>query len=557
MIAMGLTLPSMGGAQTGSGAYLAARSAAIGYDFQAAAKYFTQALAQDRTNLGLMENALIAQLSSGQVSSAAPLAQMLIAAGSDSQVARLVMTAQSVKDGAFDTISDQAGAADGLGNLVDQMSAAWALMGQGEVRAAIKRFDKLARQDNLRSFVLLHKAYALASVGDFEGAEAIFADASNGVIQNRRAVLARVQVMSQLGAHDQAQSFLQQMFAGANDPELATLAERLNRQEALPFDVVRDVQDGFAEVFFSVAGALQNETDPEYTLLYAQLARDLRPGDVDMILLVAELFEALEQYDLAISAYKQVPTKNHAYHIAELGRAAALRELDRPEAAVEVLEQLARTHSDLSIVHSSLGDAYRVLEDFGSAVTAYDRAIELQSDDSGAWFLYYARGISHERQKQWPKAEADFRAALKINPDQPQVLNYLGYSLVEHRIKLDEALALIERAVQASPDSGYIIDSLGWVLYRLGRYEEAVPHMERAAQLMAVDPVVNDHLGDVYWAVGRYREAEFQWMRALSFVDETDPNTEADPDRIRQKLDLGLDAVLEAEGAAPLRVAQD
>ena len=157
--------------------------------------------------------------------------------------------------------------------------------------------------------------------------------------------------------------------------------------------------------------------------------------------------------------------------------------------------------------------------------------------------------------EEWKQAEADFRAALELNPDQPQVLNYLGYSMVEKQVKLDEALNMIERAVAARPDSGYIVDSLGWVLFRLGRYDEAVSHMEKAVELMPVDPVVNDHLGDVYWAVGRSREAEFQWKRALSFVDPDDENAEADPDRIRRKLDVGLDQVLAEEGAAPLKFA--
>ena len=129
--------------------------------------------------------------------------------------------------------------------------------------------------------------------------------------------------------------------------------------------------------------------------------------------------------------------------------------------------------------------------------------------------------------------------------------------MVEKRINLDEALGMIEQAVAASPDSGYIVDSLGWVLYRLGRYEEAVGHMEKAVALMPIDPVVNDHLGDVYWAVGRAREARFQWMRALSFVDPDEVDGEADPERMRRKLEVGLDQVLEDEGADPLKVADD
>src|SRR5690606_16124011 len=169
-------------------------------------------------------------------------------------------------------------------------------------------------------------------------------------------------------------------------------------------------------------------------------------------------------------------------------------------------------------------------------------------EEPGQWVLYYTRGIAHERTKDWPAAEADFRKALELRPDQPAVLNYLGYSYLERKENYDEALAMIEKAVAERPDDGAIVDSLGWALYRLGRYEEAVGHLEKAVELMPVDSVVNDHLGDIYWAVGRTREAEFQWKRALSF----EPDTEEEATRIRRKLEVGLDVVLKEEGAEPL-----
>ena len=156
--------------------------------------------------------------------------------------------------------------------------------------------------------------------------------------------------------------------------------------------------------------------------------------------------------------------------------------------------------------------------------------------------------MANERAGDWPAAEADFRAALAIVPDQPTVLNYLGYSLIERGEKLDEAMDMIERAVAGDPDSGYILDSLAWALYRLGRYDEAVPHMERAVEMAAVDPILNDHLGDVYWAVGRLREARFQWRRALSFA----PADDLDEDRLRRKLEVGLDVVRAEAGEPPL-----
>jgi Flp pilus assembly protein TadD len=254
-----------------------------------------------------------------------------------------------------------------------------------------------------------------------------------------------------------------------------------------------------------------------------------------------------------VEAYGRVPAGDPAFHAAELGRANALFQAGQEDAAIAVLEALATTHGDLPIVHTTLGDTLRRLERYDDASRAYDAAIALFPGEAPEqWVVYYARAITHEREDRWPQAEADFRKALELNPGQPQVLNYLGYSFVEMQMNLDEALAMIEQAAEARPDSGHIVDSLGWVLYRLGRYQEAVGHMERAAELMPVDPIVNDHLGDVYWAVGRRTEARFQWHRALSFDPE-----EADATRIRRKLEVGLDAVLQEEGAPPLRVAGD
>ncbi|MEP4962537.1 MAG: tetratricopeptide repeat protein [Roseobacter sp.] len=546
-------------AQSIAGPYLAARSAAVQNDFSQAASYFTQALARDPSNVALMDSAVVSQLAIGRLDRAIPIAMAMESAGQVSQIAQLVLIADLIKRGEFDSLVGPESEGRGIGPLVDGLVEAWALMGAGDVKDALARFDKIASEQALQAFALYQKAMALASVGDFEGAEEIFAsDATRSVLQTRRGVLARVEILSQLEREDEALALLQAMFSGATDPEIDAVIAALALDEPLPFTHVNSVQDGFAEVFFSVAAALRGETGPEYTLLYSQVALNLRPDHVDAILLTAELFETLEQYDSAIAVLKEVPADDPAYHAAELGRAAALRRSGNTDAGVEVLEQLARSHGDLATVQSALGDAMRQQDRFAEAITAYDRALVI-AEDTGAssWFLLYARAISNERLGNWENAEADFRAALALNPSQPQVLNYLGYSLVEKQVKLDEALEMIEQAVAASPDSGYIIDSLGWALYRLGKYDQAVPHMERAVELLAIDPVVNDHLGDVYWAVGRYREAEFQWSRALSFSDQAESPEDVDPDRIRRKLETGLDAVLEEEGAPPLKIANE
>jgi Flp pilus assembly protein TadD len=318
------------------------------------------------------------------------------------------------------------------------------------------------------------------------------------------------------------------------------------------FDIVRNPQDGMAEVFQDIATALQGEAADSLTLMLARTAQALRPEHPQAVLVTAQLLAQLGQHELAAAAYATVPPEAPGYHLAEIGRAEALRAAGDVVAARAVLEALAERFEELPAVHVALGDFLRRERDFDAASRAYDRAIALLGEPHPShWPVWYTRAITHEREGRWPQAEADFRKALELSPDQPHVLNYLGYTMVERRENMDEALDMIERAVAGEPENGYIVDSLGWVYFRLGRYDEALVQMERAVELLPVDPILNDHLGDVYYALGRQREAAFQWRRALSFG----PADDLDMDRIRRKLEVGLTRVLEEEGAEPLRSA--
>jgi len=541
------------------GAYLAARQARYDNDFAAAAQFYTKALAQDPSNPQILESAVWAHLSLGQLDKALPIARKIEADGLLSQVAHMVLIADEVAREDHDAVLTRIEEERAIGVLADGLIAAWAHRGKGDMDAALAGFDAVAEERGLRSFAMYHKALALASVGDYESAEAIFSDDDEGPIQRTRVgTIAWAEILSQLERNEDALAMLDDTFGARRDPELTALTTRLEAGETVPFSRVRSAADGVAEVFYTIGQALIAESSNDYILLYARVSEHLKPDHVDAMLMTAELLEALERYELANAAYKRVPVDNPNFHVAELGRAESLRRAGKTETAVEVLDNLAKSHPDLATVHVSAGDMHRFLDEYAEAVTAYDRAIALYEAEGGEpWFAYYARAISYERLGEWDKAEPDFRHALKLNPDHPQVLNYLGYSLVEQQIKLDEALEMIERAVAGQPNSGYIVDSLGWVLYRLGRYEEAVVHMERAVELEPIDPVVNDHLGDVLWAVGRFTEAQFQWKRALSFAAEGEPIPDLDPDRIRRKLEVGLDQVLEEEGAPALRVAED
>ena len=535
-----------------AGPYLAARNAQIENDFQAAARYFSLALTQDPTNEDLMESAILALVGQGDIERAVAVSRRLSALDSSSQVANMVLLAEAVKAEDFDAVIELLQSGVLVGPLVDSLALAWVQVGQGNMSAAIGSFDKVAGGEGTQSFGLYHKALALAMVGDLEGAEAILAgQAGTSIPPTRRGIIAQSEILSQLERNADALTLIDTVFGDDLDPVLLDLRTRLESGETLALTSIRSASDGLAEVFFSVAGALSGEANDGYTIVYTRIAEYLRPDHRDAILLTAQLLENMGRYELATAAYNRIPRDDPAFHSAELGRAEALRLSGKVDAAIEVLQQLSESHAEQSAVHVALGDVLRRLSRYDEAGEAYDRALSLYDEpDQAQWSLFYMRGITHERMDRWDLAEADFRKALELKPDQPQVLNYLGYSLVEMQVNLDEALNMIERAVKARPNDGYITDSLGWVLYRLGRFDEAVGHMERAAELTPVDPIVNDHLGDVYWSVGRKREAEFQWNRAMSF----DP-AEEDGERIRRKLKVGLDMVLEEEGASLIPVA--
>ncbi|MBT0959479.1 tetratricopeptide repeat protein [Alphaproteobacteria bacterium KMM 3653] len=538
-----------------SGSYLAARHASNYSDYSTAAEYYTRALARDPSNASLLENAMLAYMGLGQISSAVPMARKLAGDGAESQIAQMVLMADALSKEDYQTVIDSLSEGDKVGPLVDGLVKAWSELALGDMDSAIASFDETTTSTGLKPLGLYHKALAYASVGNYEAADAIFSGAAEGPLRlTLRGVLAHAQILSQLGRGPDAIELINSTFGPSQEPTAMALLARLEAGETLPFTLVRNGKDGTAEVFYSVARALNGEASDNYTLLYSRVAEHLRPEThTDAILLSGNLLETMERYDLATQTYARVERDDPSYPTAELGRAESLRAQGKFEASIEVLEQLTETHSDLSIVFVTLGDTLRREERYAEATAAYDRGVALFDEDrANQWVVYFARGITHEREDQWPQAEADFRKALELRPDQPRVLNYLGYSFIDKNENLDEAMDMIERAVAARPDDGFIVDSLGWGLFRLGRYEEAVAPMEKASALMAVDAVVNDHLGDVYWAVGRHLEAQFQWRRALSF----DPD-EKDAERIRRKLEIGLDAVLEEEGEAPLTLAND
>ncbi|AUH35216.1 hypothetical protein CUV01_04535 [Paracoccus tegillarcae] len=539
-----------------AGPYLAGRIAAVESDFQAAARYFKQAVAHDPGDRYLQDSALVAMISAGQMEAALELTQQLTQdqqTGTD--LAGLLLRADMAKNEDWDGLlalihadNPDAEAEPRPGNLLDGMLAAWAKLGAGDATEALADLEKLRTTPGAAGMLDYQLAMARAVVGDFEGAEELLDTGAEG--GHLMAYVARAQVLAQLDRPDEALASLAEVPGGDAEPPVMALRSALEAGEDVTFDVVRSPRDGIAQVFLTFASALATSPEPEpLALIHARLASWVAPDMGDARLVTAQILQMHSQYDLAEAEFDALRRLGQVRPVAELSRIDALARAGRPDEAEKAALALTAAYPDLAAAWIAQGDLLRQQDKFAAAVPAYDKALSLigEDDADALWFPLYARGIALERSGQFERAEADLRAALEIRPEQPSLLNYLGYSWIDRNENLEEGLSLIQKAVELAPDDGYIQDSLAWAYYRLGRYQEAVAPMEQAARSMSSDPLINDHLGDIYWKVGRKREAEVQWRRALS-LEPTETDNDVDPDRIRAKLDRGLDAVMAEEG---------
>ncbi|MEM7190455.1 MAG: tetratricopeptide repeat protein [Pseudomonadota bacterium] len=537
-------------AQGIAGPYLAAKQAEARGDVGAAARLYSETLARDPENAEVLERAMINQIAAGKVAEGIALARRLQAFQPDHHLGVLALAADGLKKNDMEAVREALGENPPF---VGQIIDAWAAQAAEGPETSTALLSALEASENNgvpgQVIAAYHLGLVLAATGDDAGGAAALGRAAtlaNG--GTRRLARLRAGALARLGQTDEAIKVINDRLAGTyGDPALSEFAEGI-KNGAKPDLMIRNAREGAAEVLFGVSGFLASGRNRLIALSYSRLATYLSPDLTEAQLLIAQILDQDGLYDLAVAAYQAVPDDAPQAMSAWIGRAEAKQAAGRIDDAVTDMRAATERFPDALEVHTALGSMLRRESRFEEASSAYDAAIALLPEiEPHHWGLFYQRGITFERSKQWDRAESDFRKALELEPDQPDVLNYLGYSLVELGQKLEEAEKMIELAVEQRPDDGYIVDSLGWVLFRFAEFERAVEHLERAVELRPVDPVINDHFGDALWMVGRRTEARFQWKRALSFEPE-----EKDAKRIRRKLDEGLDVILEEEKAEGL-----
>jgi tetratricopeptide (TPR) repeat protein len=530
--------PSSFSRSSASGSFLAARHAGGQKDAAAAASYYRSALRGDPRNNELLSRAFLAVLANGEVDEAVKLAERVLQLDKTDRIARLVLGVRAIKQKQYPVARRelQQSIRGPITDLAATLLSAWTLASPTEAKAATDSIDKLSGADWYAIFKELHAALILDVAGQKKEAAKRYERAYKLDPTALRVAQSYGSFLSRQGNSAEAlKVFAAFEEALPRHPLVTEAMSEIKAGKKLP-PMIDNPQAGAAEVLYGLGAALGRRGGEDLGLIYLQLALYLAPSHSLALLSLGDLYEAMKKPELANKIYERVPLGSPLQRNAQIQLALNLDTLEKTDEAKAALDKLiAGNPGDVEAI-MALGNVLRGRKQFAECADVYSKGVStIAKPEKSNWVIYYFRGICFERAKQWAKAETDLKKSLELFPEQPHVLNYLGYSWIDQGINLDEGMRMIKRAVEQRADDGYIVDSLGWAYFRLGNNEEAVKQLERAVELKPEDPTINDHLGDAYWKVGRQLEARFQWSHARDLKPEPE-----DLAKIESKLKSGL-----------------
>lgn len=526
--------------QTQAGAFLSALFAQRHHDWDRAHDYLQQTIMHDDQDLLLLRRSMISAIAAGDYQTGFDTAQNLYDREDKNPLAQILLSLQFIHDKDYDATLSMLEELerDAITDFFMPLVRAWAHAGNGDFE--VSEMDK--------NIIYAYHAIAVAKMLERDEALSLMLDQSlrAGDLQtNDLERLADIFLVS--GDTDKALTLYKDILQFT--PQNRLLIGKIEKVEAGDVEhgniaPPSTPQEGIALALYDTALLLYNEFSDDSAHIFSSLALYLNPDLEQATLLMAAVAARQEQYGHAIALYKKIPEDSPSYVEVRLEMADLYERDDRTDKAKKILADLAENQNVVA-AYIQIGDMQRRDKNYEAAITSYNKAEDLLDGpiSSDFWHIHYLRGMAYERAGQWEKAEKDLLAALEYRPNDPHILNYLGYSWADQGQNLDKALIMIRQAVRLRPQDGYITDSLGWVLYRMGQFEQALPHLERAVALLPYDPIINDHLGDAYWQVGRKREAKFQWERAKNHIKDGE---EDDPDllaKLQNKLKNGLDGI--------------
>jgi tetratricopeptide (TPR) repeat protein len=525
-----------------AGNYLAARIAEAEHDTLAASTFFRESLRSDPSNIELVQRAFVAALANGDTPDAFALAQKVLKRDPRNSSARLALGVRDIKTKNFSAARQQLNWTNAAQqrDLTAVLLTAWSYVGSGDIKKALALVDTL-NEPSFAVFRDYHAGLMLEASGRTEEAGKRLKAAYASDQSTLRLVDAYARNLDRQGKAEEAKA-VYQAFDHVQPRHPMVLAAEADLAAGKKLEpMVKDVNSGAAEVLYGLGayglGAANGRQNDEIAaIVFLRLALALEQDHALALDTLGEAYSRLKQYEAAIEAYDQTPDTSPMRVNADIHIALLLDALGKSDDAIKRLQGIVDEHPKSAEALSALADLQRSRKNFVASADAYTRVLALTSpSEKSQWAIYYFRGVDYERAKQWDKAEADFKKALDLYPEQPLVLNYLGYSWVDQGLHLDEAFKMLRRAVELQPEDGYIVDSLGWAHYKLGHYDESVKLLERAIELKPGDPVINDHLGDAYWRVGRKLDAKFQWNHARDLNPEPD-----ELPKILAKIDKGM-----------------
>lgn len=525
---------------TQAGSFLSALFAQRNQDWDKAHEYLNLLKRYDEQDLVLLRRHMVSSMAAGAYDDGFESARQLQELEDDNPLSQLFLAVKDIKNHDYTEALKRAGALkeDPVSDFFKTILQSWAKAGTGE-------YDVKKLRHNT---IYLHHAIAISYFLDRKDeAEKLMSTALKRADLQASDLERIADLYAVMGDTGKAVNLYQELHQLL--PQQSYLLEKIsmlenseveNRNKVAQFQTP---EQGVSLALYDTAVLLYNEFSDDSAAIFLSMALYLNPDLTQAKILSASIATRQEHFSDAIAAYLSIKESSPYFIQSRLQAADVMEQAGLDEQALALLNDLAQNHNALE-ARIRLGDLHRRQKNFAAAIEQYNIA---QTDMGGHvssdyWYLLYLRGMAYERDGQWEKAEEDLLGALQYRPNDPNVLNYLGYSWADRGENLDKALVMIRQAVRLRPDDGYITDSLGWVLYRIGQPEDAIPYLERAIQLMPYDAIINDHLGDAYWQVGRKLEARFQWQRALNNIDEDESKEELQK-QITEKLTNGLEKI--------------
>ena len=502
------------------GEYLVGRHALANNQFDIAADNYLKALNLDTDNILLNQLTLSILVTDGRLADAVKISNKLRDIDQQNDLSKLILFFEKTKSGDYKDllVTGDGQGTNGILKLINPFFKAWVLAERGEIDQVETIINEFKAGNSLNFFNYFQSGLIYEYLGDNKKAEKYYSMALlDNRTKNLRVAEALGKLLSRQGKDEQA-LFVLNKFSKINpsNEHLRLALETIKNGEKFePF--ISTLNDGFAELLYTVASVLMQDDMKRVATNYLQYAVFLKPNFPLAHLLQAKIFESDEYFKGAIRELEKINNNSQIYLQSKLQRARIFDQIKLPNEVLKALKVLESEYPANRSVLNEIAEFYRTHERYEEAIEVYNKVVtSIIKENKDDWILYYFRGIVLDQEKRWPEAESDFKKALELNPNQPLVLNYLAYSWVEQGKNYKEAKIMLLRAVELRPNDGYIADSLGWALFKMGDEAEAVSILERAVQLQTKDWAINDHLGDAYWVVGRQNEARFQWRHALS-----------------------------------------